>query len=311
MSELCSSTLFGGPPRRLRSGQLCRRNDPSSLVKMRRFQRIRTAASTGICSSSLSTAPIRTSAAVISTPSTTTQHVVATSRPLWRAQQPRCFSTTVTRASELEQTEFEETEYEGAPVVETDLVYPAEIVEAVPAEDITDVNYKPAENGLELEEVGGLSNWWEDPEHWGNSKNYVGFGPTEKVTDSVLLEFVVRRAVVEALALKNHAGSNKKVRDALLRSITGPAKLSELAGAEIVADADGNATLKDSEQVWTLWRNGKKDGEFTEGVGATVEEASALVESWGKEWKKIQLRDPVVKFFVSTRVETARHLVTN
>jgi len=217
----------------------------------------------------------------------------------------------VTRASELEQTEFEETEYEGAPVVETDLVYPAEIVEAVPAEDITDVNYKPAENGLELEEVGGLSNWWEDPEHWGNSKNYVGFGPTEKVTDSVLLEFVVRRAVVEALALKNHAGSNKKVRDALLRSITGPAKLSELAGAEIVADADGNATLKDSEQVWTLWRNGKKDGEFTEGVGATVEEASALVESWGKEWKKIQLRDPVVKFFVSTRVETARHLVTN
>ncbi|KAK4165637.1 hypothetical protein QBC43DRAFT_260021 [Cladorrhinum sp. PSN259] len=266
---------------------------------MRRFQRIRSVASTGICSTSLSP-PVRTSAGVISNPSSSQHHIACTaSRPLWRAQQPRCFSTTrVARASEVEEVVEYEAEAE-APVIETDLVYPGEIVEAIPPEDVQDVSYKPAESVDELIEVPSLANWWEDPGHWGSSKKYVGFGPTEKVTDPVLLEFVARRAVVEALALKAHTTNKaKKLRNTLLGSLSVPSKLQELVGAEIVAGPDGGAALKDSEQVWSIWRKGHKG----EGLGATAEEASSLVESWGKEWKKIELRDPIVKFFAAKRI---------
>ncbi|KAK3991495.1 ribosomal subunit 39S-domain-containing protein [Cladorrhinum sp. PSN332] len=271
---------------------------------MRRFQRIRSAASTGICSSSLSTAPVRTSAAVISNPSSNQQIACTASRPLWKAaQQLRCFSTTVaTRSSELQQGIEYEAEAE-APVIQTDLVYPGEIVEAIPAEDVTDVHYKPAESLADLVEVGGLSNWWEDPDHWGSSKKYVGFGPTKKVTDPVLLEFAARRALVEALALKAHGIKAKKLRNALLGSSAVPKRLSQLVGAEIVAGPDGDAVLKDSESAWTIFRQGLSNKDSAvEGAGASVEEASPLVGSWGKEWKKVELRDPVVKFFAAKRI---------
>ncbi|KAK4225737.1 hypothetical protein QBC38DRAFT_420650 [Podospora fimiseda] len=273
---------------------------------MRRFQRIRSAASTGICSSSLSTvAPVRTSAAAISNPSSTQQFACTASRPLWRTcQQPRCFSTTLaTRSSPVELEETAEYEAE-APAIETDLVYPGEIVEAVPAEDVMDPHYKPAESMNDLVEVGGLQNWWEDPDHWGSSKKYVGFGPTEKVTDPALLQWVARRAVVEALVLKEHVGPKaKKLRHALLRASGVPKELSQLVNAEIVAGPDGGAALKDSESAYTIYKRSlnKKHG-AVQGLGATAEEASPLVASWGKEWKKIELRDPVVKFFAATRI---------
>ncbi|KAK0744268.1 hypothetical protein B0T21DRAFT_447536 [Apiosordaria backusii] len=99
---------------------------------------------------------------------------------------------------------------------------------AVRPDKITDPAYVPAESGLDLEEVGGLDDWWENPANYGVGKEWVKFGRTEKVTDPAVVEVAVYRALVEALIAEKEV-EDDVARDILLSSGWGPAALTTAA----------------------------------------------------------------------------------
>jgi Ribosomal subunit 39S len=287
------------------------------LEAMRRIPRLRAPAS----ALSTSSSSIRTPAtcllkAELST-TTTTRSLSNASVPrtqVWQTQlrtQRRCLSTPTSQppAKGLGLAESEELvdeleifdEEVATPEIETALVYPREIVPAPTLDEISDPTYEPAESGVGLEEVGGLADWWDDPDHWGSAKEYVGFGPQEKITDPAILEVLTRRAIIEALTLK-HFG---KRPPAAFTLTGGKETLLKVVRVKLIAGEDGTATLKNQahwERAWSTIKNLKSSGEAPEPIASspeiTVEEARELVKSWGSEWKLASLQDPLVKFYV-------------
>jgi hypothetical protein len=139
------------------------------------------------------------------------------------------------------------------------------------------------------------ANWWEDPEHWSASKEYVGFGPQEKVTDPAVLEVLTRRAVVEALIYTRYAEKGCKNP---LREIGGREEMERALKVEVDVAEDGTATLKKSfKPVWADLNRPTPEGKP---VAPEISPADAqqLAKSWDPKWKTISLRDPVTKFAV-------------
>ncbi|KAK4033302.1 hypothetical protein C8A01DRAFT_50091 [Parachaetomium inaequale] len=166
------------------------------------------------------------------------------------------------------------------------------------------------------------------------------FGPAERVTDPAVLEVLAKRAIVEALVVARFAGAERrKAVDRLFAYAGASDRLGRIVGVEVVAGQDGAATLKEArhfQRVWCLLKsavtNAKKqqqqavdevDGVPVEAIegGAeavvpgvqaekaapapqlTPQYAKQLMGSWNKEWKKAELRDPVVKFFAAKRIQ--------
>ena len=249
--------------------------------------------------------------------------------------------------------DLQEVETYEAGDIATQLLYPGESTTAPLAADVSDSSYKPAETGDGLEEVGGLAGWWDEPTHWGGDDGVTGFvrsvttrfGPADKVTDPAVLEVLAKRAIVEALVAARFAGPKRKAVDRLFAHAGGMDRLGEIVGAEIVVGEDGAATLK--EEDWqTTWdavksaarkskpkaktpeaeasetetaeaAEGQQDGVLeataTEVPQLTPDAAKSLVGSWDKGWKRAELKDPVVKFFVSYpwRVELSPRTFAN
>ena len=269
-------------------------------------------------------------------------------------QPGRCLSTTLFRAAQsqtptTQQAEAEvdaelaaaaedlqETDTYHPDDIATQLLYPRESTTAPLATDVSDASYKPAETGDGLEEVGGLAGWWDQPAHWGSDGGVAGFvrsvttrfGPVEKVADPAVLEVLAKRALVEALVVARFAGPKRKAVDRLFAHAGGMDRLGEIVETEIVAGADGVATLKeeDWQTAWDTVRSaarqskpkaktpeaeasetetaeGQQDGVLeataTEVPQLTPDAAKSLMGSWNKGWKGAELKDPVVKFFVS------------
>jgi hypothetical protein len=165
------------------------------------------------------------------------------------------------------------------------------------------------------------------------------FGPAEKVTDPAMLEVLGKRAIVEALVVARFAGPNKKKAiDRLFTHAEGTDRLGKIVRAEVVANKNGSATLRTSadwKRVWDVLKSSVRmarsqqpqveEAEVVEGEEAAAVEAEAetavpeaeaneaalvarltpqiaksMMGSWNKGWKKAELRDPVVKFFVSS-----------
>lgn len=162
------------------------------------------------------------------------------------------------------------------------------------------------------------------------------FGPAEKITDPAVLEVLARRAIVEALVVARFAGTKKRAAvDRLFAHAGGFDRLGKIVRAEVVAGPNGAATLKENadwQRVWDVLKSavkmskqqqqqqqeGEKQAEEGEAVTAEVETeaavsdagapasqltpqvAKSLIGSWDKGWRKAELRDPVVKFFVSS-----------
>ncbi|KAK4187412.1 hypothetical protein QBC35DRAFT_410530 [Podospora australis] len=267
---------------------------------MRNVSRLRSVVSSGLCPSS---APIRSTAPVATTFSTTSP-----TPSLWQTQ-TRCLSSTNVRSAR-------------AKPGKNKLVVPQyHLQTAVPSTEVSDPEYKPAEDGLGLEEVGGLDGWWDDANHWNPDLTYTGYGPTEKVTDPAVLETVVRRAVVEALVLRRFAaGADKKIVNFILESDTLPRKFLRkvLKTPLIASETDGAVTLEEEvhKRAWHLLRGfagtsfGVKGSqpestEAEEGILShfTSEEATALAKGWGHAWKKAKLKDDVVKFYAAKRIQ--------
>lgn len=223
------------------------------------------------------------------------------------------------------------------PQTQTQLVYPRGITIAPDPTEVPDAAYRPAEIADGLEEVGGTGGWWDEAAHWGSEGGAAQFvqavaapfgrPAADRITDPAVLEVLAKRAIVEALVVARFAGAEKrKAVDRLFAHAGGEDRLGKIVRAEVVAAGDGTATLKDAAdwaRVWSvlksavvLARDRQKQvpAAMVEGEDAvpeveakeaapvpqlTPQVAKRFVGTWNKEWKKAQLRDPVVKFYVS------------
>ncbi|KAK3375867.1 hypothetical protein B0T24DRAFT_526613 [Lasiosphaeria ovina] len=194
----------------------------------------------------------------------------------------------------------------------TDLTIPRKQRTVPRPADIPDAEYVPAGSGLDLEEVGGLEGWWDNPAHWGPSKNYVGFGLQEKVMDSALLQVLARKALVEAIALKDKFESKIKnyrrvdPTPAEFRK----AELIRISSKEILVAEDGSPTLAQHDVYKALkalsHRLPVAEGEVLPkpvGPAMTPEEAKELLESWDRNWKAASIENPVLRFYLVKRIQ--------
>jgi len=288
---------------------------------MRRLQRLRgSASSLPTCSApSARTSPaaagLLKNELVVS--SSNTHHLSARRTHLWQSSlstQRRYLSTSAPRLAKsevaiVETPEYSEDEEPAEFKVQTDLAYPAELRPVPRPDEVTDPSYVPATTADGLEEVGGLEGWWDNPEHWGPSKDYVGFGARDKVTDPAVLEVLTKQAVVEALALAVHIkGSIFKATRLMLDY--GSEDMATLVNTEIVAGPDGAAALNTEKRVRKvaefIRRREQAIRRADEAQEASIgpytpspEEAREMIKAWGPSWKSTQLRDPFVRFYVS------------
>ncbi|KAI1267916.1 ribosomal subunit 39S-domain-containing protein [Xylariaceae sp. FL1019] len=181
---------------------------------------------------------------------------------------------------------------------------PIELRDASRPADIADVEYKPATDGSKLETVGGVAKWWDAEDNWHSSGNFVSFRPKEKITDAKLLEVNVRRAVVEALALKQTGGEDRLL--GLWNTDVPKEDLIKMLGVEvrsdatIGSDAQAVAEMLEFKPMEVSLEEGSAFDAQAEAIGA--EEAQEIVESWDQSWKSVQLTDPRLRFAVTKRV---------
>lgn len=194
--------------------------------------------------------------------------------------------------------------------VETDLALPPQEITLAPRADAIEAeepDYTPAETAQGLEVVGGLKGWFEKDDHWGQSKRYTGFIPTNKVQDPALLELSVRRAVVEALAVSTQGDAElltglweRGEKEDAVRALGLGLQVAEDGNTKIVGDVEG--VVKGLR--WDPEAPGSTASEVEE-VGKqrfTPDEAREIVQTWDKTWKGISLRDTRVKFAVRATI---------
>ena len=194
---------------------------------------------------------------------------------------------------------------EGTEVQEYDL-HPAEPRVFVPpprpsvaerADTITDNLYTPASTAEGLESIGNLGNWWDDPEHWPETSDFVGFTPKQKVQEPVLIEAAVRRALTEALVVKQLGKDDQ---------LTGHWGMQDRAQHDAVlalgfkVDSDGKATVTGNLQSVAEGLVAKDGEAVVDSAFALPSAAEAL--AWKQQsdhsWKGASLLDARVKFAV-------------
>lgn len=173
---------------------------------------------------------------------------------------------------------------------------PRQRVEAATEKELEslDPSYAPATSIEDLAEVQPVKTWWDQPGHWGAESEFRGFAAFPRVEDRAVIEVALRRAVVEALAL----------RDAGLLSQWAAKKWPAGARAELdetlaveVQVQDGEATLKGDVQALTgKLTSEAEEPESVEPVSA--EETQEIVKSWDASWKQVSIKDQHLKFAV-------------
>lgn len=177
-------------------------------------------------------------------------------------------------------------------MIETDLVLPpTERTKAPRPEELDESVYVAAETAAGLPVVGGLKGWFAEDDHWGPSKSFAGFASETKVTDPAQLEICVRRAVLEALAVRS-AG----VEGLLVESWRADGGWDRALGLGVKVAADGKATLE-GDAVGVVEGLGGDEGAREEMMPA--EQAREIVQMTSREWKQVSLKDARLKFAVS------------
>lgn len=186
--------------------------------------------------------------------------------------------------------------------------------------------YVPSTTAEDLEEVGGLENWWEQDGHWGAVDGLRLFSAPRndagaKVTDPSVLEVLLRQAVVEALVVQG-----KKGEEMLMGRWAGLEKQSTLnaAAVELQVSEGGDITLtgdlgavlagletpvQEVEAAAAEEASAEAAAEGEQEVGEaipdevlTAEEARELTKSWDRSWQQIALANPALKFAVHKRL---------
>ncbi|KAI0392143.1 ribosomal subunit 39S-domain-containing protein [Xylariaceae sp. FL0594] len=177
-------------------------------------------------------------------------------------------------------------------------------------QDIADPTYAPATSSAGLKMVGGLSHWWDKPEHWDAAGDFASFRPKQKVTDPALIDVAVRRAVIEALALREVGREDDLVE--VWSTALSKADTQALLAREVKVSANGAATLGAVEAAAVAEQLRWKDVVETAAEEETLsaEEAGALVETWDKSWRSVSIADPRIRFAITKRVfQLTGHLV--
>ncbi|KAL1838218.1 hypothetical protein VTJ49DRAFT_2945 [Mycothermus thermophilus] len=273
-------------------------------------------------------------------PAATITSAAAAPTPNPRMNDRRYLSTTPPNPARLKKPTYEfdlDLAPENAPEthtrrqpVPTQFRYPCGRRNAPNPAELDDATYRPAETADGLEEVGSIADWFEKPEHWGypgGAAEYVrravgSFGPVEKVTDPVLLEVLVKRAIVEALVVARSAKGKSletraEVEQVFAHTADGVYRLRDIVAVDILPSGSEVATLEKAEttRVWDVLRGavpseaaGEKEGKkkrLLQRSLVPLVHARNLVSSpsWDNGWKKAVLRNTVAKFWAVKRIQ--------
>ncbi|KAI8958814.1 ribosomal subunit 39S-domain-containing protein [Daldinia sp. FL1419] len=169
---------------------------------------------------------------------------------------------------------------------------------------ISDTGYVPALTADGLETVGGLQNWWDQPENW--NADFISFKPLTPVLDPTVLETSVRRAVVEAFALRQAGREDELVK---AWPVAGERELQHVLKVEMNVAADGAVSLTGDLPAVLNSLVQKDEAAVTEPIGGgasvpvpSLEQAREYKSAWGHEWKKASLSDPRIKFAITKRI---------
>ncbi|KAI1104976.1 ribosomal subunit 39S-domain-containing protein [Jackrogersella minutella] len=173
-------------------------------------------------------------------------------------------------------------------------------------DEVSDPSYVPAMTSEGLDKVGGLRDWWDREEHWSKDANFVGFKPKDKVAQPALIEIAVRRAVIEAFALRQ-AGREDDLVNAWPVSGEGDVRRVLEIGIDV---ADGAVVLTGDVSAVLDSFDPKNIPYNIEQSEASVEDPQKYTQAWGKDWKAVPLSDPRIKFAITKRIfQLTGHLV--
>lgn len=194
--------------------------------------------------------------------------------------------------AQQEELYVSEAAVDAPQMIETDLVLPpTERTKAPRPEELDEKVYVAAESAAGLPVVGGLKGWFAEDDHWGPSKSFAGFASETKVTDPAQLEVCVRRAVLEALAVRS-AG----VEGLLMESWRADGGWDRALGLGVKVAADGKATLE-GDAVGVVEGLAGDEGPREEMMPA--DQAREIAQMTSREWKQVSLKDARLKFAVS------------
>ncbi|KAK8044492.1 Ribosomal protein L50- mitochondria [Apiospora rasikravindrae] len=169
------------------------------------------------------------------------------------------------------------------------------------ADTITDTLYTPATTAEGLESIGGLGSWWDDPAHWPETSDFVGFKPKQKVQEPVLLEAAVRRALTETLLMKQ-LGQEEQLTGPW--GLQGKAQHDAVLALDVRVDSDGNATVTGDLHAVAdglVVKDGESNVDSADVLPSTAE-ALAWKSQADQSWKGTSLQDARLKFAVIKRV---------
>lgn len=178
-------------------------------------------------------------------------------------------------------TQLDNTPYRPPPVAS----------EAEDPESISDPTYVPATKGDTLDTVGGLTGWWESSANYKES--FQSFKPRRKISETAALRLALRRAVVEALALRQ-AGADSLINGSW--PIGGQQELRRSLSVAVAADG----SLSGDFQAVVADLHAAEDGPVVPPSAKSM--LQAVPDAADSAWETLVLSDVALKFAVSKRL---------
>lgn len=209
--------------------------------------------------------------------------------------------------------------------IETDLVIPPrrqDVGVAPRPDDLVEggvVEYEPAVDARGLEVVGGLSDWFQKDTNMPRAKleSFERFAPRAQVADRSLLEFCVRRAVLEAVLLrasgkkngrnKDSSNNNDEDKNLFFRAWGGRSDAEaarRVQGVKVEVNREGQPRLAGGQKDLVRAVAADLAAQADEAASSAPEypspaEAQELCAAFDESWKQISLESAQLRFAVS------------
>lgn len=209
--------------------------------------------------------------------------------------------------------------------IETDLVIPPrrqDVGVAPRPDDLVEggvVEYEPAVDARGLEVVGGLSDWFQKDTNMPRAKleSFERFAPQAQVADRSVLEFCVRRAVLEAVLLrasgkkngrnKDSSNNNDEDKNLLFRAWGGRSDAEaarRVQGVKVEVNREGQPRLAGGQKDLVRAVAADLAAQADEAASSAPEypspaEAQELCAAFDESWKQISLESAQLRFAVS------------
>ncbi|KAK7754558.1 hypothetical protein SLS62_003579 [Diatrype stigma] len=179
--------------------------------------------------------------------------------------------------------------------------------------EVEDPSYVAATTAEGLQAVGGFTGWWDRRENWGG--DFAGFRPpgqAGRVNNPALLEAAARRAVVEALALRQAGREADLVSVWPLEDQGEGEGARQFLGVNLVVSSGGGSGGKGEKVELSgdveglveslTWKDSSAIAVAEKKTFLSPKEAAEVRESWDKSWKNVPLDDARIKFAVTKRI---------